>query len=122
MQIFSGKDHPIAGARALFLCYRLPAQHGDDKEWSVTNGNTAWYLHDLATGEIIEDPYEIDDIIASDPETPRQVKEEPETLIEARKAVDKHIHQTYMRKAQVPSSDNLGNPINPVLMAWLELA
>jgi len=122
LKIFSGKDHPIAGARALFLCYRLPAQHGDDKAWSVTNGNTAWCLHDLATGEIIEDPYEIDDLIASEPETPRQVKEKPETLIEARKAVDKHIHQTYMRKAQVPSSDNLGNPINPVLMAWLELA
>ena len=121
-KIFSGKDHPIENARAVFFCYRLPAQHAQSGEWSVEDGNTAWYLFDLTSGDILEDPYEINGVIVSDPDTPRRVKEAPETLIEARKALDKHIHGTYMRKAQVPVSDSMGDPINPILMAWMEVA
>jgi superfamily II DNA or RNA helicase/HKD family nuclease len=122
LKIFSGKDHPIENARAVFFCYRLPAQHAQSKEWSVDDGNTGWYLYDLSSGDIIEDPYAIDDVILSNPDTQRNVQEKPETLKEARKALDKHLHKTYMRKAQVPAADGDGNPINPKLMAWMEVS
>jgi SNF2 family DNA or RNA helicase len=122
LKIFSGKDHPIENAKAVFFCYRLPAQNSQTKEWSVDDGNTGWYLYDLTSGKITEDPYAIDVVITSELDTPRRVKEPPETLVEARKALDKHIHQTYMKKAQVPAADDDGNLINPRLMAWMEVA
>jgi hypothetical protein len=50
-RVFSGKQHPAPGTRALFFCYRLPApgiaahegREADPTVWSEENGSTAWY-------------------------------------------------------------------------------
>ena len=121
LRVFSGKEHPSEDARSIFFCYRLPTQNAQTGEWTVSEGSTAWYLYDLAGGEIIDDSTAIDPVIRCEPDTPRQVKEEQTTLIEARKKIEKHIHRTYMRKTQAPFTDDLGNPIKPILLAWMEM-
>src|SRR5262249_44136222 len=66
-RVFSGKEHPHPDANAVFFCYALPApgieahegQSGNPDIWSEAMGITAWYLYDLGSEKIIEDPTEI---------------------------------------------------------------
>jgi len=118
LRIFSGRAHPAPGTRALFLCYRLPAADQTKPEAEQWNGDafhTAWYLLDLATGEIAEDPARIAEIVRSTPDTPRTLALAPDELRQHRLKVEAHIRQTYLRRVQAP----LGAA--PVLKCWLEL-
>ncbi len=120
-KVFTGKNNVITGARAVFFCYRLPRQDhsvactDDEFPWTEAAGETKWYLFDLASGSIGEEPADIVDIIRSSPETPRRCLIERKTLSEVRVKLEKHIKNTYLKKVQAPPG------INPVLKAWMEL-
>jgi ERCC4-related helicase len=123
--VFSGKEHPKQTAEALFLCYVLPAedkaeaeQKGQEKaiSWTEEAGKTAWYLYDLSTGKILEDPAAIVNFIRCKPDTLRRVVLDPEKLKEVRSKVDRHITNTYLKQVQAPID------VKPKLKCWMELS
>ncbi len=74
-----------------------------------------WYLYDLSSEKVLEDPYEIADIIRSAPDTPRVCRMEPERLAAIRKKMDTHVKNSYLKRVQAP----LG--VKPLLRAWMSL-
>ncbi|MEW6034365.1 MAG: hypothetical protein AB1603_05890 [Chloroflexota bacterium] len=123
-RVFSGKDHPSPGSRAVFFCYGLPAPTVRDldsgiegaEKWTEEAGFARWYLYDLATGEISEDMADIIDLVRSQPDTPRRCTIERETLTGIRAKMDKHIKNTYLKQVQAPVG------VKPSLKAWMELS
>jgi superfamily II DNA or RNA helicase len=119
LRLFSGKDHISPGARAVFLCYRLPAEDKTvppEEAWNGQAGRTGWYLYDLATKATLEEPPRMAPIIRSTPETPRKVAIPQATLREVRLAVEKHIRNTYLKQVQAPVG------VKPTLKCWMELS
>jgi len=122
-RVFSGKQHPSPDSRAVFFCYALPAPAAQDRagdsqdaqKWTEEAGFTKWYLYDLASEKIVEEPGEIIGLIRSRPDTPRHRAIEDKTLSEIRAQVDKHVKNTYLRQVQAPIG------VKAVLKAWMEL-
>jgi superfamily II DNA/RNA helicase len=120
-KVFSGKQHPQRGPRAVFFCYALPARPAsetspeDQTAWTLEAGYVQWYLMDLEKGSIAEEAPPIADVIRSVPDTPRQCAVAPTELKQAREKMEKHIKNTYLKKVQAP----LG--VEPVLRAWMEV-
>ncbi len=134
-RVFSGKEHIMTGGKALFLCYALPAENKapgptpsaapaemPDGEapampgnWTLDAGRAAWYLYDLATGKILEQPEDIAGFIRSTTETSRIVKMPQTELHVVRLKVEKHIKNTYLKQVQAPVG------VKPVLKCWMEL-
>jgi superfamily II DNA or RNA helicase len=123
-RVFSGKEHPSPGTNAVFFCYTLPAPRADlteaenanAAEWTEEAGRTAWYLYDLASSAVVEEPTEIVGVIRSGPDTPRRCTIERATLAEIRAKIEKHIKNSYLKKVQAPVG------VKPVLKAWMELS
>lgn len=116
-RVFSGKKRLDAGTRAVFFCYRIarPDHTLPDERWTDEAGETRWYLYDIASKSVEEDPVVIANVIRSCPETPRSCVVSQETLVEVRKEVDNYIKSTYLKRVQAPMD------VRPVLTAWLEL-
>jgi hypothetical protein len=123
-RVFSGKQHPVPGSRAVFFCYALPpasvqVAEGDSQDaqkWTEQAGFTRWYLYDLSTEKILEEPSEIISLIRCNPDTPRHCVMEQKTLSEIRAKVEKHIKNTYLKKVQAPIG------VKAILKAWMELS
>jgi len=123
-KVFSGKQHPSPEAKAVFFCYALPApsvEHQEQAEdeaeaWTEEVGYTQWYLYDLTTKQIVEEPAEIVALIRSTPDTPRHRSLFNETLTEIRVEIEKHIKNSYLKKVQAPIG------IKAKLKAWMELS
>jgi superfamily II DNA/RNA helicase len=123
-KVFSGKQHPNAGSRAVFFCYSLPAPGSASSEdnakdldkWTEEAGFTKWYLYDLVTEKIIEEPSYIIDFVRCKPDTSRHRSIEEKTLSEIRASVEKHIKDSYLKQVQAPQG------VKPVLKAWMELS
>lgn len=123
-RVFSGKEHPSPDSKAVFFCYALPApradleaqEQNDAAAWSEETGRTAWYLYNLQTEQIDEEPTEIVNIIRSAPDTARQRVIADSTLAEIRAKVEKHIKNSYLRKVQAPVG------VKPSLKAWMEIS
>lgn len=123
-RVFSGKNHPSQGSKAVFFCYTLPAPDVKDKDggsqdaqkWTEEAGFTKWYLYDLNTEKILEEPGDIINLIRSNPDTPRYRSVANETLSEIRARIDKHIKNTYLKQVQAPIG------VKPILKAWMELS
>lgn len=118
LRLFSGKEHTQPNTTALFLCYRLPAEDKTlppEEAWFGEAGRTGWYLYDLATQQIAEEPPRIAEIIRSNLETPRRLAVKPAELREIRLKIEKHIKNTYLKQVQAPVG------VKPVLKCWMEL-
>ena len=120
-KVFSGKAHPKAGSTAVFFCYSLPAPPADAKateaeQWTEVAGHTRWYLFDLQTETVIEEPSRINELIRCLPDTPRVTKVEHSTLSEIRRKVENHIKQTYFKQLNAPMG------VKAKLKAWMELS
>lgn len=120
-RVFSGKQHPKADSKAVFFCYSLPAPEAASSQdtaevWTEETGSTQWYLYNLETKQIIEEPSEIIELIRSTPETPRHRAITDETLTDIKGAVEKHIKNSYFRKVQAPVG------VKATLKAWMELS
>ncbi len=122
-RVFSGKEHPAKGSKAVFFCYALPGRNAAlgaaetvAEDWTVEAGLVQWYLYDLKSGKILEDVTAMMDLIRSKPETPRHCDVDQETLSDVRRRVEHHIKNTYLRKLQAPAG------VKPTLKAWMELS
>lgn len=123
-KLFSGKQHPAPGTRAVFFCYAMPSPppllHDgtipEDLPWAVDGGATHWYLYDLENGGIVDEPAKIIGLIRSTPETPRKHDVPEATLSDIRGKVEKHIKNTYLKQVQAPIG------VKPALRAWMELS
>ena len=119
--IFSGKKHIRPDSRAVFFCYarpafdRLQSEATGEDIWSNEAGDVKWYLYDLASGQIVEDPSSILQFIRSGPKTPRIAAIPMAELSEINGKIEKHISRTYFRKVQAPIG------VKPTLRAWMEL-
>lgn len=120
-RVFSGKEHPAQGTKAVFFCYRLPrpdytdGKQDSDRPWTEESGETRWYLYLLEKQAILEEIAEIVEAVRSAPETPRRCSIEQATLSEIRAKIEKHIKNTFLRALQAPAG------VKPVLKAWMEL-
>lgn len=118
LRLYSGKAHPKPGTRAVFLCYRLPAEDKTlpaAQAWEGEAGRTGWYLYLLDDSTILEDPPRIADVIRSTPETPRICTQPAESLRDIRLKVEKHIKNSYLKQVQAPVG------IKPQLKCWMEI-
>jgi superfamily II DNA/RNA helicase len=122
-RVFSGKENPKQGIKAVFLCYRIPKpdlsaekQEADGPEWTEEAGETVWCLYNAADGSIAVDASSIIDFIRCTPETARKCRMEHNDLIEIRKTVEKYIKNSYLKSLQAPIG------VKPILKAWMELS
>ncbi len=83
----------------------------DSSAWTTEVGKAAWYMYDLATGKILEQPEEIVGFIRSTPETPRRIVLPQVELHDVRVRVEKCIKNTYLKQVQAPVG------VKPVLNA-----
>jgi superfamily II DNA or RNA helicase len=122
-RLFSGKAHPASSTTSVFFCYSLPTpppvtaeSQADPESWTTEGGTTAWYLYDLGTDAIMDEPARIIDLIRCTPDTPRKHDVPEKTLSEIRGKIEKHIKNTYLRQVQAPIG------VKPLLRAWMELS
>ena len=87
----------------------------EKEEFTEEAGSTRWYLYELDSKNILEEPGEIKDSIISKPSTPRKCTNEHETLIEIRDKIRKHIKNTYLARVNAPIG------VKPILKCWMEL-
>ena len=114
-RVFSGKRQPSPETTAVFFCYALPDHDASTDTWTEDAGRAGWYLYDLATGKIQDDPTPIAAVVRCVPETPRHCAIPRETLAEVRAKIEKHIKSSYLKSVQAPVG------VVPVLKAWMEL-
>ena len=111
----------------LFACYRMPPIVGKaadnlmelttekyDPE-THTKGEVKWYFHDAKTGKITEVLEETWTAVRCSQDTKRVVKQGVTKLAPARKAIERHIKNTYLRDIQAPIG------AKPQLVAWMEI-
>ena len=74
LKLFSGKEHPSSGAKAVFFCFRIPRPdpdlvpaEGGELRWSDAAGFTVWVCSDFEGEQIATDPAAIADLIRSFP-------------------------------------------------------
>ena len=123
-RLFSGKKYPKEGSRGVFFCYALPTPppiSRDDsppeaEDWKADGGTASWYLYDLDSKSILDEPTKIIGFIRSTPETPRKHDIEEKTLSEIGANMEKHIKNTYLKQVQAPVG------VRPSLIAWMELS
>lgn len=112
LKLYSGK---IAIAqKGFFFCYELPSKRSDDT-WTEGDGLYRWYLLDIESKAIIEQPYEIWQSIKSDITTPRFLNVSADTFADIRKTIESYINKTYMRSIQAPIG------VKPRLVTWMQL-
>lgn len=122
-RVFSSKAHPSPNSKAVFFCYALPAHRVGSSEdvqdasvWTEEAGFTQWYLYDLQSEQIKEEPTEIVSVIRSTPDTLRERNLEDKTLSDIRAKIEKHIKNTYLKKVQAPVG------VKPILKTWMEIS
>lgn len=122
LKVFSGKENPKPGSRAVFFCYRIPRPDANlpDPEtgqprWSDASGLTVWACFDLEGKAMLTDAGPIAALIRSTPENQRKTVVDRNTLSELRKQVEKQLIVKFLRPLQAP----LG--VAPVLKCWMEL-
>jgi hypothetical protein len=112
---FSGRERVADTTQGVFFCYALPALDRQLDRFTVEAGTTRWYLYDLDSQAIVEDPGEIISRIRSQPDTQRHCVMGRHTLSEIRTTLERHIKNTYFKQLQAPIGTK------PTLKAWMEL-
>lgn len=110
--VFSGKSSASAG---VFLCFQLPALDTEAGQFTLAAGTSRWYLRG-ANGSVSEDVGEIVERIRSAPNTERRTATPHAGLVAAKREVENHITNTYLRGLDAP----LDAPA-PRVVAWMEL-
>ena len=119
-KMFSGKAAPPdAPSAKTFFCYDLPVKLSDGR-WTNgpgddTPGECRWYLRDETTGAVDELVHGVWTAVRCDPGTPRAFSRTREGFAASRKAIERHIRNTYMRSANPP----IGH--EPRLLAWMAI-
>jgi len=114
-KVFSSKKNEIDDRKLIFFCYNLPAKDLESQVWNEEAGFTKWYLYDVNSKKIEEDPIEILKYVKCDKNTKIKEELDKEVLIEIRKTLDKHIKNTYLKTVQAPIG------VRAKLKAWMEI-
>lgn len=117
-RVFTGRKSAAATSlKGLFCAYRFPPlpKPALPDEKPSGPGEVRWYFH-TSDGRIVGDLGKIADAIRSAPATPRHVASAPESLSEARRAIEQHIRNTHLRTLQAPVG------YKPVLVCWMEVS
>jgi superfamily II DNA/RNA helicase len=120
-RLFSGREHlPRGLSRGVFFCYALPARAAvsaadAEPEWTTADGHVEWYLYDPASGKVVERAEDVHPHVKTTVDTPRCCRFDRADLVAARKAVEKHIKNTYLKQVDAPVG------IKPELRCWMEL-
>jgi superfamily II DNA or RNA helicase len=115
-RVLSGKKAETADThRGLFCAYRFPSLEPPAEGEPPRSGEVRWYFR-ISTGQVVEGLDDIDKTIRCLPETPRHLSSDAPTLAESRRAIERHIKDTYLRSLQAP----LG--YKPVLVCWMEVS
>ncbi|MBW2637503.1 MAG: DEAD/DEAH box helicase family protein, partial [Deltaproteobacteria bacterium] len=112
----------------LFACYRMPPIVGQ----AATNlmelttekldpekhapGEVKWYFRDTETGKITEVLEQTWTAVRCARGTERIVEQGVANLAETRKAIEKHVKQTYLKDIKAPIG------AKPTLLAWMEIS
>jgi superfamily II DNA or RNA helicase len=116
-RVFSGRA--AEAVKGVFFCYALPGRSlGSDggETWDSDDARQVrWYFNPLDGGPILESAASIANRIRSLADTQRLLKMDRAKLVAARKAVEIHITQGYLRQVQAPIG------VKPVLKSWMEL-
>lgn len=122
LKLFTGKESPNMGTKAVFLCYRIPRPDvttvptgAGEPRWSEAAGITVWLCYDLNGKNILSDPADIARLVRSEPDTRRHTSLAQATLTDIRKRADKQLITDYLKPLQAPIG------VSPVLKCWLEL-
>jgi superfamily II DNA/RNA helicase len=112
----------------LFVCYRMPpivgkaaqslmeyTQEKYDPE-KHARGEVRWYFRDAETGKITEVLERTWAAVRCVHGTERMVQQGVTKLTDARKAIEKHIKNTYLKDIQAPIGAKL------TLLAWMEIS
>ena len=113
--IFSGRKRVSNRVQGVFFCYALPGLDKETGEFTESAGTTRWYLYDMTSAEIIDEPRQIISSIRTKFSTPRICTTDPSTLIEVRDRVLTYIKNTYLKRVDAPVG------VKPVLKCWMEL-
>ncbi len=81
----------------------------------MPNGEVKWYFYDSDLDEVIDTVEEIWPEIRCDAETMRWIEYGQDGLVDARKAIERHIRDYFMR-IQAPMG------AKPKLIAWMEIS
>ena len=112
----------------LFTCYRMPPIVGKAAQslmeytqekydpQSDPQGEVKWYFRDAETGKITELPESTWTAVRCSPDTERVIDQGVTKLANARKAIEKHIKNTYLKDTQAPIG------AKPTLLAWMEIS
>ncbi|MFC1737755.1 helicase-related protein [Planctomycetota bacterium] len=112
----------------LFACYRMPPVIGKAAENLIEvtkekydpeghpQGEVKWYFLDAETEEISELPEQTWTAVRCSPDTKRVIKKGVTKLAPARKAIEKHIKNTYLKDIQAPIG------AKQTLLAWMEIS
>ncbi|MDR1521058.1 MAG: phospholipase D-like domain-containing protein [Planctomycetota bacterium] len=112
--LWSGKAKNPDREGGLFFCYALPG--ADAGVWSLENGETRWYWLADAAAEPVESAPDIAERIRSRPGDPRLGGKLPPAEVKAaRKKIEAHIRNTYLKSLQAPVESQ------PALIAWMEV-
>jgi len=131
--ILNQKNEVIAhlkanGKKGVFACYRMPTIIGPaakilteikhekaDPAKEQTN-EVKWYFWDAETENVTETLEETWTAARCDKDTKRIVEKGVTKLAPARKTIEKHIKNTYLKDVQAPIG------AKPVLLAWMEIS
>jgi len=122
LKVFSGREHPRPGVKAVFLCARIPRPDPSliegaegQTRWSESAGDAVWVLVQPDGSHLARDPALIAEHIRSLPDTPRSLKWDKADLAPLRKKVEKQLIHDYLRPLNAPVG------VSPVLKCWMEL-
>jgi superfamily II DNA or RNA helicase len=122
LKVFSGKESPKPGSRAVFFCYRIPRPEPNtldpesgQQRWSDAAGLTVWACFDLDGKAVLTEAGPIAALIRSTPKNQRKTVVDRNNLSDLRKQVEKQLIAKFLRPLQAP----LG--VAPVLKCWMEL-
>jgi superfamily II DNA/RNA helicase len=116
------------GKKGVFACYRMPTIIGPaakvltevkhekaDPAKEQTN-EVRWYFCDAETEKVAEALEETWTAVRCSPDTERVVEKGVSKLADARKEIEKHIKNTYLKDTQAPIG------AKPTLLAWMEIS
>lgn len=99
----------------VFFCYELPIKKSDGT-WSSGDGLYRWYLLDPTSNVVCTSAYEIWETIKCQDSEPRSLTISAEKFKNARKTIERHIKDTYMKPVQAP----LG--VSFRLVTWMQIS
>ena len=111
-KMFSGKFS--SEVKGYFFCYELPVKRADGS-WSNGDGLYKWFILDAATGNVLQQTFEIWNAIKCPPEEPRVFATTEIDFSEKKKTIESFIKKSYLRVVQAPVG------IKPRLVTWMQI-